>query len=181
MRLQTNLVRRGTRYYYRGRVPEDLKHHYGKSEIIVSLKTSDRLEADYALSQMKATLFAEFARIRGTAISADHQFISTDSVPLQALKPLKTADERLNSVEHTLDHLIEYWASQTKKRPRTLMEVETAKQRLVGIAGHSIACQIGKNHAIELKDKLLAERLAVPTIQKQISLLSSPAPIQTGL
>lgn len=68
MRLQTNLVRRGTRYYYRGRVPENLKHHFGKSEIIVSLKTSDRLVADYALSQINATLFEEFVRLRGTAI-----------------------------------------------------------------------------------------------------------------
>ena len=54
MRLQTNLVRRGSRFYYRGRVPEDLKQHYGRAEILISLQTADRRKADHALAQIKA-------------------------------------------------------------------------------------------------------------------------------
>lgn len=70
MRLQTNLVRRGARYYFRSRVPEDLKPHYGKSEFLISLKTSNRCEAERALVALKARLFEDYARLRGLGTNA---------------------------------------------------------------------------------------------------------------
>ena len=65
MQLQTNLVRRQSRFYFRSRVPSDLKLHYGKNEILISLKTSDKRVADYELIKVKVQLYAEFAKIRG--------------------------------------------------------------------------------------------------------------------
>ena len=65
MQLQTNLVRRQSRFYFRSRVPTDLKSHYGKTEILMSLKTSDKRVADYELAKFKVKLYAEFAQIRG--------------------------------------------------------------------------------------------------------------------
>ena len=65
MQLQTNLVRRQSRFYFRTRIPCDLKSHYGKNEILISLKTSDKRVADYELAKIKVKLYAEFAQIRG--------------------------------------------------------------------------------------------------------------------
>jgi len=65
MQLQTYLVRRQSRFYFRSRVPADLKSHYGRNEILVSLNTSDKRIADYELAKFKMKLYAEFAQIRG--------------------------------------------------------------------------------------------------------------------
>jgi hypothetical protein len=65
MQLQTNLVRRKSHFYFRTRNPTDLKSHYGKTEILISLKTSDKRIADYELAKIKVKLYAEFARLRG--------------------------------------------------------------------------------------------------------------------
>ena len=65
MQLQTNLVRRKSHFYFRTRIPTDLKSHYGKTEILISLKTSDKRIADYELAKLKVKLYAEFARLRG--------------------------------------------------------------------------------------------------------------------
>ena len=65
MQLQTNLVRRQSRFYFRSRVPSDLKSHYKKNEILISLKTSDRRLAEYELAKVKVKLYAEFASLRG--------------------------------------------------------------------------------------------------------------------
>jgi hypothetical protein len=65
MQLQTNLVRRKSHFYFRSRIPCDLKSHYGKNEIIISLKTCDRRTAEYELAKVKVKIYAEFARLRG--------------------------------------------------------------------------------------------------------------------
>ena len=65
MQLQTNLVRRQSRFYFRTRIPCDLKSHYGKNEILISLKTSDKRIADSELAKLKVKLYAEVARLRG--------------------------------------------------------------------------------------------------------------------
>jgi hypothetical protein len=65
MQLQTNLVRRKSHFYFRSRIPCDLKSHYCKNEILISLKTCDRRIAEYELAKIKVKLYAEFARLRG--------------------------------------------------------------------------------------------------------------------
>ena len=65
MQLQTNLVRRKSHFYFRTRIPTDLKSHYGKTEILISLKTSDKRIADSELAKLKVKLYAEVARLRG--------------------------------------------------------------------------------------------------------------------
>ena len=53
------------------------------------------------------------------------------------------------------------------------METETAKCRLLDMAGDLPASRIEKRHVVALKDKLLADGLAVATIKKQINLLKA--------
>jgi len=45
MNYQTRLAKRGGTYYFRAKIPADLIAHYGKKEIKVSLKTTDKREA----------------------------------------------------------------------------------------------------------------------------------------
>ena len=122
MRFQTNLVRRGTQFYYRGRVPADLKDHYGKTEIFLSLRTADKQKADFALIQLKFQLFTEYAKLRGS----DHSLPATApeiianviDVPLESSSnPSETilsseivipAVETQNVPELTIANLIEY-------------------------------------------------------------------------
>ncbi len=187
MRFQTNLVRRGTQFYYRGRVPADLKDHYGKTEIFLSLRTADKQKADFALIQLKFQLFTEYAKLRGS----DHSLPATApeiianviDVPLESSSNLSEtilsseivipAVETQNVPELTIANLIEYWQTQSEKRPRTLMEVNTARKRLENLTGHNIANQIEKKDVIGFKDKLLADGLSFATIQKQINLLKA--------
>lgn len=173
MRLQTNLVRRGSRFYYRGRVPEDLKQHYCKTEFLISLKTSDRQIADYALAHVKARLLKEYSKLRGSSLFDESQDHTRNSVFGIAPKRLETTQEPPKALGPSIDTLITYWASQSEKRPRTLMEVDAARRRLVAIVGHNDASLMEKRHVIDLKDRLLADGLAIATIQKQLSLLKT--------
>lgn len=166
MRVQTNLIRRGAIYYFRSRVPEDLKTHYNKSELFVSLRTSNRKDAERALAILKAMLYEQFSKLRNEPAQAVHASLPF-SIAVSAIKP---------HPQHkgpTLDELIDYWASQNEKRPRTLMEVNTAKQRLLSLIGNKTADQIEKKHAIMFKDHLLAGGLSIASIQKHINLLKA--------
>ena len=131
MRFQTNLVRRGTHFYYRGRVPADLKDHYGKTEIFVSLKTADKQKADFALIQLKFQLFTEYAKLRGS----DHSLPATEPVipnvidapsPSNHLETTLSSEivipavETPNHSELTIENLIYYSQTQSEKRPRTI-------------------------------------------------------------
>lgn len=166
MRLQTNLVRRGAKYYYRGRVPRDLKAHYGKTELLISLKTADRRLAEEHLIRLKAQLYDEFAKLR------DIEFVPILLPSAITAKPGSLASPE-GTTERSLDDLIDYWASQSEKRPRTLLEARTAARRLLEVAKGTSASQIQKAHAIELKDKLLEQGKSIATIQKQINLLKA--------
>ena len=70
MRSATHLVKRGPVFYYRARVPADIKDEYraryGKSVIVESLHTKDRAEARARTFERSAQLEREFQRIRGS-------------------------------------------------------------------------------------------------------------------
>ena len=194
MRLQTNLVRKDSRFYFRSRIPKDLKSHYGKTELFVSLKTSDKRVADYELAKFKVNLYAEFARLRGEVfgfeVKPDIDIKSSDTQPAEhngTSTVSNCAPTLPNSVPktangasivpinggHTIEHLIEYWDSQSEKRPRTIMEAHTARKRLFKITGLQYANQVEKKHIISFKDELIAEGLSIATIGKQLNILKA--------
>ena len=179
MQLQTNLVRRQSRFYFRSRVPTDLKSHYGKNEILVSLNTSDKRIADYELIKFKMKLYAEFARLRGDVFEAE-----PESEPISdTQQQTNTASSAQNSSKiasvvpinagPTIEKLIEYWSSQSEKRPRTILEANTARKRLFKITRLKYANQIEKKHIIKFKDVLIAEGLNITTVEKQINILKT--------
>lgn len=62
---QTHLLKRGSTYYFRVRIPPDLRSHYDeKWEIKLSLKTSDRREATHLCRLKAAEVADEFDRHR---------------------------------------------------------------------------------------------------------------------
>lgn len=107
MQLQTNLVRRGSKFYFRGRIPEDLKSHYKKNEIFISLKTSDKRIADYELAKFKANLYAEFSQLRGDGFDFN-------SSPIGSLS-LDSIDDGSVYPNPTVENLIEYWTLQDRR------------------------------------------------------------------
>lgn len=63
MKDATHLVRRGTVYYFRARVPAALQHAYGgKTAVVVSLHTKDRAEAKVRVLERSAELQREYQR-----------------------------------------------------------------------------------------------------------------------
>ena len=61
---QTRLHRRGSVYYFRAMVPKDLRDHFGKREIVYSLRTKDRAEAMRLVRRASVDLDEQFERLR---------------------------------------------------------------------------------------------------------------------
>src|SRR5215467_6160822 len=64
MTKHTRLLRRGAVYYFRVKIPVDLIDHYGKREIIESLRTKDAKEALRLVRARSEQQEQEFDRIR---------------------------------------------------------------------------------------------------------------------
>lgn len=64
MYTQTRLSKRGSVYYFRAMIPKPLQAHYGKKEIVYSLRTKDRQEASRLVRQASAKLDADFEAIQ---------------------------------------------------------------------------------------------------------------------
>jgi hypothetical protein len=78
------LVLRGTRYYYRRRIPAELLDHYSpKKEFLLSLKTSERQEAGKRARALSVEHDREFDRIRSLA--------HPDPTPAKQVAPTSTS------------------------------------------------------------------------------------------
>ena len=65
MKRQTCLHKRGSTYYFRRRIPEDLRSFYsGKSEIFLSLKTKDTRQAAVLVREHAVLSDREFEQYR---------------------------------------------------------------------------------------------------------------------
>lgn len=60
----SHLIKRGSRYSIRRKIPVDLQSHYGRTEIVKALGTSDRREAEQLCRIAGAKLDEEFASVR---------------------------------------------------------------------------------------------------------------------
>lgn len=64
MYTQTRFSKRGSTYYFRAMIPQELQNHFGKREIVYSLRTKDRKEASRLVRIASAKLDAEFDTVR---------------------------------------------------------------------------------------------------------------------
>lgn len=158
----TNLVRRGAIYYYRARVPADLRQHYQRSEFFVSLRTADRFQAECALVHLRVQLVGSFSSLRGEK----QHFVDGPEIK-QAVSVAATRDTS------TVWELVDYWSKQAERRPRTQMEVNTTFERLIACSGNLVPSELQKSHIVKLKDWLLEKGLATATVRKAINLMSA--------
>lgn len=89
MRSQSRLHKRGANYYFRLKVPADLRRHYGKREIKQSLRTKDPREAATLVRKHSVALDAEFEALRrasqGIATPGQRKRLFLDETTIQAL------------------------------------------------------------------------------------------------
>lgn len=74
----THLAKRGSRYYFRRKIPLDVLPHYKGREVMRSLGTSDRREAERLARTIGVELDREFERLR-----ANHSPISNEMLAAQ--------------------------------------------------------------------------------------------------
>jgi integrase len=97
VRSQTRLARRGAIYYFRAKIPVDLKFHFGsKREIIESLKTSNRKEAEELVRVRSVELDQQFSELRRQRDTAPRETITEAEIKRIVSKAIATrmkADE----------------------------------------------------------------------------------------
>lgn len=157
-----HLLRRGTAFYYRARVPHDLIQHLGRREVWISLRTADQQTAKLRLAETHINQLMRFDAIRRGS-----------ELPAAPLTFITTQKASKKSRGATIDDLMDYWVSQAEKRPRTLLDARTALGRLKSVVAQPHADLVNKQEAIAFKDSLIAEGLAHATILKNIGLIKS--------
>ena len=106
--LPTNLVRVGSVYKYRARIPQDLLTHYHpRKEIMISLRTTRLDEARRLLPQVQQKQFEEWDRIRG--------------IPTQPASPIEAISPQTPSQDIPWDNPIGAWR----------LDPATGRQRLL--------------------------------------------------
>lgn len=87
MKLQPNVVERegSSSLYYRARVPTELQFHYGKAEVNISLRTSDRRTANEKANVLRLKLDQEYASIRATLGATPAHDVSDEELERIAL------------------------------------------------------------------------------------------------
>jgi len=165
MRFTTHLIRRDGTFYYRARIPADLQPKYGKHEVWISLKTSNRHDAELKLAQLHNQKLQEYAALRSGA-----EWVTTTNV-LCSIKEASVTHEKRSGV--SIDDLFNYWIGQSEKRPRTVLDAKTAVRRLTNACGNQPASLLDKRAAIAFKDSLVKEGLAYATAIKNLGLVKS--------
>lgn len=185
VKIQTNLVRRGAVYYFRARLPADLVSHYGKREILASLKTKDKQEATCKVRTERVRLDQAFAHARALLASCSAVAPASVVIDQTALhSATKATNQPANlpvirrltphaSADDSLQAIFTYWKTQGQKRPRTIQEAETVVNRLNERTQGKPASEITKSDIVSFKDTLLAERKAYATVTKQLNLLKA--------
>jgi len=101
MTLTTNVFRRGSRYYFRKRIPSDLRHLFPSDIYKVSLYTSNHLEAKERAAKVASSLVNFF---QGLRMSNDNEKEQKDSV-LEYLKKKTKEDIQGIPIQETEKHL----------------------------------------------------------------------------
>ncbi|WP_407665399.1 DUF6538 domain-containing protein [Methylovorus mays] len=175
VKTQTNLVRRGAVYYFRARFPSDLVDHYGRREILASLKTTDKREALCKARRERIRFDLELSQARASIASGNPVTHPVPSPTEPLLHPPESRQliKTIKRPGDTLRALFDYWKVQGQKRPRSILEAETAINRLAKQTDGKAASEISKSDIVTFKDNLIANGKAPATVAKQINLLKA--------
>jgi hypothetical protein len=155
------LRRKGNVHQYRRRVPADLRDHYGKAEIVVTLNTQDATRARIRAAEEFARLETEFGEIRRGPLLKE-RIVRELVAPLR--DPALTTEQKLDHIREgsaryqrataeKLELVLDYSAKQVTPRPRTLLEAKSAFKRLRKLATSPTIAGITKADVIALRDQ----------------------------
>lgn len=151
----THLAKRGSRYYFRRRIPLALIPHFQRTEVVKALGTSSRSEAERLARLEGCRWDNEFARLQGVAIQAlpDYKII-------QATGP-------------KLTDLYQQWLSSGEKAPKTRNLYLRALERFTAIIGKEHVKTISRTDCRTFRDALKEQDLSVGTVNSYLASLSS--------
>lgn len=115
----------------------------------------------------------EFVRAQAKANAALRERQRGNPVETPKAEPFNQTTKDAG-VSDTLDDLLDYWKSQTPRKPKTLHEFSTAVNRFTALHGKAAAKHITRSQVVKFKDDLLVEKKLAPgTVKKQLGALSA--------
>ncbi|MGF6921744.1 DUF6538 domain-containing protein [Paraburkholderia sp. 40] len=134
----THLIKRGSRYYIRRRVPLDLVSILGKSEITKALRTSDRAEAITRCRLEGVRLDAEWSALRA-ASQAKHAITHASETARTTVRK-REAEDRERAAEEDREYYFRYVKDEgVEEEERERFEDDAARQAAVLREAHKLA------------------------------------------
>lgn len=138
--MTNHLLKRGSRYYIRRKIPQDLIAHYGRKEFVKALGTSDYAEACRRVREESVALDREYTRRH-----LSQPFEDDSAPPYTDLPPEFREAVRLYEDDHgvkfdspselPLEDVYLYWISTRAQRSRQVAASEEAMRRVLTAFG----------------------------------------------
>lgn len=154
MAAPAHILRRGSTYYFRRKIPTHLREQIGKEEIRKSLGTSDLNEAKARAAVEAKKLEQEFARLRVERFTQRRR----QNAGLKALQ---------------IDDLFERWKAQRERPRTTVYDFAKAAKRFGALFPELQVSSIEPRHMATFRDAVLAEGVSEGTVRKQFGALSA--------
>ena len=116
-RMSNHVQLRSNTYYARLNVPKDLRHHWGKSELIESLKTSDHKVAQARAMSVIGGWKQEFHQLRTGEASFERRAME---VRMDTDESRVDVDTALSDKDHYIEHAADQLSEHTGKRFRQI-------------------------------------------------------------
>lgn len=155
----THLVKRGSRYYFRRRIPSSLVVHFKRTEILRSLKTSARREAE------------KLARLEGCYWDAEFARLQDEPQPVTPIHDVAVTKPKESGP--TLSELYQQWLAFEEKAPKTRNLYLRALERFSEIVSKEYATTINRADCRQFRDALREQNLSVGTVNSYLASLSS--------
>lgn len=173
----THLAKRGSRYYFRRKIPLDLLAHYSGREVMRALGTSDKREAERLARILGVDLDREFERLRENHSSDGIELSTTPQSTESTLPKLTTSDASsqphlyadvfarqaqqrqpktliTNKGKTSFNVLIDKWALGVQPEQNTIKRTQMHARRFAEMAGVHAVEEVTRQHAIRFIERL---------------------------
>lgn len=158
MATPSHLIRRGTIYYFRRKIPLHLREQIGKEEVRKSLGTEDLQEARLRAAAESLRLEQEFTRLRQERFARRQQARRAESAGEPPLSPME---------------LFESWKGRRERPRTTVYDFAKAAQRFSTLHPGLGVALIEPAHMQAFRESLLAEGISAGTVRKQFGAMSA--------
>lgn len=150
----THLIKRNAIYYFRRRIPLALVAHFGRNEVVHSLRTSDRREAERLARQEGCRYDNIFAELEG-------------KVPQVLDAHPETKQQR------TLKDAFRRWQSLHQRAVKTENLYNRVVERFADFLGDVSVAKISRADCRRFRDNLKDNDLSIKTVNNYLACLSS--------